>query len=51
MTVKPELSGSLLTIGVAIILGLASALPIAGRERRGRERRGRERTQEEPAAN
>jgi hypothetical protein len=33
MTVKPDLSGSLLTIGVAIILGLASALPMSSRER------------------
>ncbi len=33
MTVKPDLSGSLLTIGVAIILGLASSLPISGRAR------------------
>ncbi len=40
MTVKPDLVGSLLTIGVAIVLGLASALPILGRER----------VQEEPAA-
>ena len=30
--VKPELDGSLLTIGVAIILGLASVLPIPRRE-------------------
>jgi uncharacterized membrane protein len=30
---KPDLGGSLLTIGVAIILGLASALPISRRER------------------
>jgi len=33
MTVKPDLSRSLLTIGVAIVLGLVSALPIRGRER------------------
>jgi hypothetical protein len=33
MTVKPDLGGSLLTIGVAIVLGLASALPLPGRER------------------
>ncbi len=33
MTVKPGLSGSLLTIGIAIILGLASALPILSRMR------------------
>jgi hypothetical protein len=39
MTVKPALSGALLTIGVAIVLGLVSALPI----------RGRQRAQEEPA--
>lgn len=39
MTVKPDLGASLLTIGVAIVLGLASALPIPGRER----------VQEEPA--
>jgi hypothetical protein len=39
MTVKPDLSGTLLTISVAIVLGLGSALPILGRER----------TQEEPA--
>jgi hypothetical protein len=39
MTVKPDPGGSLLTIGVAIVLGLASALPIPGRER----------VQEEPA--
>ena len=39
MTVKPDLIGSLLTIGVATILGLASALPILNRER----------AQEEPA--
>jgi len=30
---KPNLSGSLLTIGVAITLGLASALPVTRRER------------------
>jgi hypothetical protein len=30
---KPDLGGSLLTIGVAIILGLASALPMPRRER------------------
>lgn len=40
MTVKPALIGALLTIGVAMVLGLASALPILRRER----------TQEEPAA-
>ena len=33
MTVKPGLGGSLLTIGVAIVLGLASALPMPRRER------------------
>jgi hypothetical protein len=27
MTVKPDLIGALVTIGLAIILGLASALP------------------------
>ncbi len=32
-TAKPDLGGSLLTIGVAIVLGLASALPMPGRER------------------
>jgi hypothetical protein len=32
-TVKPDLSGSLLIIGVAIVLGLASALPMPRRER------------------
>jgi hypothetical protein len=37
MTVKPELSEALLTIGVAIVLGLAAALPIAGRERAHKE--------------
>ena len=30
---KPALGGSLLTIGVAIVLGLASGLPVARRER------------------
>jgi hypothetical protein len=33
MTVKPDLIGSLLTIGVATALGLAAALPVLGRER------------------
>ena len=33
MTIKPSLGGALLTIGVAIILGLASALPMWGRGR------------------
>jgi hypothetical protein len=33
MTVKPDLSGSLLTIGIAIILGLASSLRLRDRER------------------
>ena len=33
MTVKPDLGGSLLTIGVATVLGLVSALPILGGER------------------
>jgi hypothetical protein len=31
--IKPDLGGSLLTIGVAIMLGLASALPMPRRER------------------
>jgi hypothetical protein len=31
--IKPDLGGSLLTIGVAIVLGLASALPMPRRER------------------
>jgi hypothetical protein len=29
---KPELGGSLLTIGAAIVFGIASALPMARRE-------------------
>jgi hypothetical protein len=33
MTVKPGLAGSLLTIGVAVVLGLASALPAWGQVR------------------
>ena len=33
MTVKPGLTGALLTIGVAVILGLASALPVWSRSR------------------
>ena len=33
MTVKPDVGGSLLTIGVATVLGLVLALPIVGRER------------------
>jgi hypothetical protein len=33
MTVKPDLSGSLLAIGVAAVLGVASALPMLVRER------------------
>jgi hypothetical protein len=33
MTVKPDLGRSLLTIGAAIVLGLASSLPMAVRER------------------
>jgi hypothetical protein len=33
MTVKPDLRGSLLAIGVATVLGLASAMPVLGRER------------------
>jgi hypothetical protein len=32
-TAKPDLSGSLLTIGVAIVLGIASALPVPRHER------------------
>jgi hypothetical protein len=36
-TVKPDLSGSLLIIGVAIVLGLASALPMPRGERGARE--------------
>jgi hypothetical protein len=32
-TTKPDLGGSLITIGVAIVLGLASALPMPRRER------------------
>jgi hypothetical protein len=31
-TAKPDLGGSLLTIGVAIVLGLALALPMPRRE-------------------
>jgi hypothetical protein len=30
---KPDLGGSLLTVGIAILLGLASAIPIPRRER------------------
>jgi hypothetical protein len=37
MTAKPAIAGSLLTIGVAIILGLVSALPMPRRERGARE--------------
>jgi hypothetical protein len=33
MTIKPALSGALLTMGVAVILGLASALPMWSRSR------------------
>jgi hypothetical protein len=33
MTVKPELGGALITIGIAAVLGLASALPVLGRKR------------------
>jgi hypothetical protein len=40
MSLKPDLSGSLLAIGIAIALGLASALPTLGRRR----------AQEEPSA-
>ena len=32
-TAKPDLGGSLITIGVAIVLGLAAALPVPRRER------------------
>jgi hypothetical protein len=32
MTVKPELGGALLTTGVALVLGLASGLPVLARE-------------------
>ena len=32
-TVKPDLVGSLLTVGVAIVLGVASTLPVSRRER------------------
>jgi len=32
-TVKPDLGGSLITIGVAIVLGLASAPPVTRQER------------------
>ncbi len=39
MTVKPGLGGALLTIGIAAMLGIASALPLFGRQR----------AQEEPA--
>ncbi len=31
-TAKPDLAGSLLTIGIAIVLGIASALPVSRRE-------------------
>jgi hypothetical protein len=34
-TAKPDLGGSLLTIGIAIVLGLASTLPMPRRERAG----------------
>jgi hypothetical protein len=33
MTVKPDLSGALLAMGIAIVLGLASALPLLRRAR------------------
>jgi hypothetical protein len=33
MTLKPDLRGSLLAIAIAMVLGLASALPILGRRR------------------
>jgi hypothetical protein len=32
-TAKPDVGGSLLTLGIAIVLGLASALPVPRRER------------------
>lgn len=32
MTVKPDLVGSLITLGMAILLGLASSLPIRGQQ-------------------
>lgn len=32
-TVKPDLYGSLLTIGIAVVLGVASAMPMSRRER------------------
>jgi len=33
MNTKPDLNGALLTIGIATVLGLASALPLPRRER------------------
>ena len=33
MTVKPDLTGSLLAVGIAVLLGLASTLPMLSRER------------------
>ncbi len=35
MTIKPDFAGSLLTIAAAIILGIASALPLSPRKRAG----------------
>lgn len=32
MTIKPDLLGSLVTVGIAVILGLASSLPMKGRD-------------------
>jgi hypothetical protein len=37
MTVKPDLIGALLTVGVATLLGLAAAIPLSGRARRQEE--------------
>jgi len=33
MTIKPDLTGSLLAVGIAALLGLASTLPMLSRER------------------
>jgi len=33
MTIKPDLFGALLTMGVAVVLGLAFSLPARGRDR------------------
>jgi hypothetical protein len=32
MTVKPDLGGSLLTIGIAAVVGIAAAAPMLGRK-------------------